>query len=268
MGVIAGLYYEEHGTAGAPPLILSAGLGGSASYWEPNLNTLARENRLILYDHRGTGRSDRAALGLGYDVDDMAKDVVMLMDGLGIERASLVGHAAGGIIGLTLALFAPERLDRLVVVNGFAKPDSHFLNCMDVREALLRDSGIIHFLRAQPIFLYPSRWIAEHREWVDAEQERQLRNFQGRENFVARVNALCAFEIDSCLHDIVAPTLLIAAEDDMLVTPTNSELLAAGIPGAKLARMTGGHACNVAEPDRFNTILAGWLTPARLQGAA
>jgi aminoacrylate hydrolase len=268
MGEIAGLYYEEHGPAGAPPLILSAGLGGSAAYWAPNLEALTRENRVILYDHRGTGRSDRATLGLGYDADDMARDVVLLMDGLGIARASLIGHAAGGIIGLTLALFAPERLDRLVVVNGFAKPDAHFLNCMDVREALLRDSGVSHFLRAQPIFLYPSRWISEHRDWVDAEQEYQHLNFQGRENFVARVNALCEFEIDTCLHEIPTPTLLIAAEDDMLVTPTNSELLAAGIPGATLAMMSGGHACNVTESERFNQILAGWLAPARLQGAA
>lgn len=58
MAEAAGLYYEEHGSG--PPLILSAGLGGSGNYWLPNLPALAERYRVILYDHRGTGRSDRA----------------------------------------------------------------------------------------------------------------------------------------------------------------------------------------------------------------
>lgn len=160
MAEIAGLHYEIRGAADGPPLILSAGLGGSAAYWAPNLDALARRHRLILYDHRGTGRSDRA-LPPDLSVDDMADDVLALMDGLGLAGASLIGHAAGGAIGLALALKAPHRLDRLVVVNGFARPDPHFRRCFDTRLALLRDSGVAAFLRAQPIFLYPARWISE-----------------------------------------------------------------------------------------------------------
>src|SRR5205085_965108 len=103
MGEIAGLYYEEHGPADGPPVILSSGLGGSGAYWTPNLPALAERHRVILYDHRGTGNSDRA-LPPALDVEDMAEDVLALMDGLGIGRASLVGHAAGGVMGLSLGL--------------------------------------------------------------------------------------------------------------------------------------------------------------------
>ncbi len=56
----AGLYYEMHGPEDGAPLILSPGLGGSADYWAPNLAAFAEAHRVILYDHRGTGRSERA----------------------------------------------------------------------------------------------------------------------------------------------------------------------------------------------------------------
>ena len=72
MGEISGLYWEERGPSDGPPLILSAGLGGSAAYWAPNLDALAADHRVILYDHRGTGRSSRD-LAFNVSVDDMAR---------------------------------------------------------------------------------------------------------------------------------------------------------------------------------------------------
>lgn len=267
MPQFAGLYYEEHGPAGGPPLILSAGLGGSASYWAPNLSPLAEHHRVVLYDHRGTGRSDRD-LPFNLSVDDMADDVVALMNGLGLARATLVGHAAGAAAGLSLALRHPGRLDRLVVVNGFARPDPHFIRCFDTRLALLRDSGVRAFLHAQPLFLYPARWISQNGARLDAEEADQLAHFQGAPNIEARIAALAAFDVAGRLAEIRTPVLLIAAGDDMLVPASCSEALAEGLPGATLAMMTGGHACNVTESARFNHLLRDWLGHARLKGAA
>ncbi|HEV2817149.1 MAG TPA: pyrimidine utilization protein D [Allosphingosinicella sp.] len=267
MGEVAGLYHEEHGPADAPPLILSAGLGGSGAYWTPNLEALARDNRVILYDHRGTGRSDRA-LAFNVGVADMADDVVALMDGLGLERASLIGHAAGGAIGLALALRAPARLERLVVVNGWSEADPHFLRCFETRLALLRDSGVRAYLRAQPLFLYPARWISAHGERLAAEEAEQLHHFQGAPNLEARIAALTAFDVDSRLGEIATPTLLVAAEDDMLVPASCSERLAEGLADATLAMMAGGHACSVTEPLYFNRLIRDWLGRPRLKGAA
>ena len=130
-----GLYYEEHGAAGAPPLILSAGMGGSGKYWLPNLPELAARFRVILYDHRGTGRSDRTVTPR---IESIGDDIRLLMDALGIEKASILGHAIGGMGGLHLALDAPERVDRLVVVNGWGRLDPYTARCFDARLALLR----------------------------------------------------------------------------------------------------------------------------------
>jgi aminoacrylate hydrolase len=261
MGEIAGLYWEEHGVPGGPQVILSPGLGGSASYWAPNLDALAADHRVILYDHRGTGRSDRA-LPADVSVDDMADDVVALMDGLGLARASLVGHAAGG------AMRYPARIDRLVVINGWSRPDPHFARCFEARLNLLHGSGVAAFVRAQPIFLYPARWISENDARLDAEEAGHIAHFQGAATIEARIAALKAFDVDARLGEIAAPTLLIVAEDDMLVPPSASERLAKGLPDATLMPMLGGHACNVTEEVIFDKILRGWLGAAPLQGAA
>src|SRR5690349_15613522 len=125
-GEVAGLYYEEQGPVGAPPLILSAGLGGSGAYWAPNLPQLSLHYRVIAYDHRGTGRSERA-LPDAVTVDDLAADLIELMDGLGIARAHVVGHALGGLAGIMAAY--RERVEKLVLVNGWVRLDPHTARC-------------------------------------------------------------------------------------------------------------------------------------------
>jgi aminoacrylate hydrolase len=133
---------------------------------------------------------------------------------------------------------------------------------------LLRGSGVRAFIRAQPLFLYPARWISENGARLAAEEAQQLQHFQGAPNVEARIAALTAFDVDARLGDIVTPALLIASEDDMLVPASCSERLADRLPNSTLARMTGGHACNVTEAEHFNRILRDWLCRAPdLEGA-
>lgn len=257
--MIAGLHNEQHGQPDAEPLILSAGLGGSGAYWSPNLAALAERFRVIAYDHRGTGRSDRAVRA-GESVENMAEDVLALMDGLGIARAYFLGHAAGAAIGLTLALMAPDRLCGLVLVNGWSRPDPQFERCFDTRLALLRDSGPEAWVRAQPIFLYPASWASANSERLDSEGKVQLAHFPGAESVESRVAALRAFDVDDRLCEIETPVLALAAKDDVLVPSSCSERLAVRIRGATHEVMEwGGHACNVTDPDGFNRIVLGWL---------
>jgi aminoacrylate hydrolase len=255
----AGLYYELHGTGDAPPLILSSGLGGSASYWAPNLAAFAEHYRVILYDHRGTGRSDRA-LPEAVSVDDFADDMLGLMDALGIGRAHIVGHAAGGVAGLALALKAPERLDRLVVVNGWAKADPHFLRCFEARLNLLRHSGVEAFLRAQPIFLYPANWISAHTAELDAELPHQLATFPGVAAMAKRIAALAAFDATGRLAGLGDRVLVLTAADDMLVPSDAGERLADELGWGWVEQLAwGGHACTVTRPDAFNAPVLAWL---------
>ena len=257
--MIEGLHFEEYGPPAGPPVILSAGLGGAGAYWRPNLAALAEDHRVILYDHRGTGRSDRA-LPSSHTVEDMADDAMKLIDGLGLERVRFVGHAAGGLIGLVLALRAPDRLESLAVVNGWTRLDPHFARCFEARLALLRDTGPRAYLRAQPIFLYPATWSSEHRNELDVELDEQLAHFQGAENLEKRVAALQAFYLDDRLGEIRTPVLALAARDDVLVPWTCTSAYAGRIASASSRFMDwGGHACNVTDPATFNAVLLDFL---------
>jgi aminoacrylate hydrolase len=254
-----GLWYEWHGPEDDEVLILSPGLGGSAAYWTPNLEALAARYRVLLYDHRGTGRSDRA-LPETVTVEDFAADILGLMDALDIARANVMGHAAGGVAALALALMAPERVDKLIVVNGWAAPDPHFLRCFDARLALLRGSGPEAYLRAQPIFLYPANWISAHHEALEAELPGQLEHFPGTETMEKRIAALAAFDISARLRDIHRPVLVLCSDDDMLVPSNAGVALANGLPIAGFCRAEhGGHAINVVDPDAFNSFVLAWM---------
>lgn len=258
MSEAAGLYYEVHGADDAPPLILSSGLGGSADYWKPNLRAMAAHFRVIVYDHRGTGRSDRR-LPETVTVDEFADDIAAVLDALGIARAHVMGHAAGGVAGLALALRSPQRVRKLVVINGWVRPDPHFLRCFAARRALLQDSGPEAYLRAQPIFLYPATWISENDAALDAELPHQLAAFPGRAIMEKRIAALAAFDVAGELERLAVPVLALAAKDDMLVPYTASTAFE-DAPNAATAWMGwGGHACNVTDPGTFNLLVLDFL---------
>ncbi|MBJ6122786.1 pyrimidine utilization protein D [Sphingomonas mollis] len=259
MALVAGLYHELHGPADAPVLLLSSGLGGSAGYWAPNLAALAARHRVIVYDHRGTGRSDRAVEGI-LTLESLADDMRLLLDGLGVERAAVIGHAVGGMAGMTMALATPERVDRLVVINGWARLDRHTARCFDTRLALLRASGPRAYLHAQPLFLYPPQWISDHHDQLLAEEEAQLTHFPGADMIERRIAAARRFDVVERLAQLRPATLFVSSDDDMLVPPAASARMHARLPGSQLAQLAeGGHACNVTRADHFNRWLLDWL---------
>ena len=253
MPEVTGLYYEEHGSG--PPVILSAGLGGSASYWAPNIPALAEHFRVIAYDHRGTGRSDRALPHV-----NLSADIMRLMDDLGIGKAHFVGHAAGAVAGLMMGLDWPHKLNRMVLVNGWGRLDPHFARCFDVRLALLRNSGIEAYVKAQPIFLYPAEWISSHSAELDSEAAQIVSGFPTIDTMERRIAMLRAFDITENFSHFHTPMLALAAADDMLVPAHCLRELADNIDCCELAVMPwGGHACNVTDPDTFNRIVLDFL---------
>jgi aminoacrylate hydrolase len=246
------LYYEVRGSG--TPILLSAGMGGSGRFWAPQLEALAARHRVIIYDHAGTGRSGR---DIGpRSIAEMAGDIESVLDASGAEDAHVVGHAIGGIIGMELALTAPARVRSLTIVNGWARADGFLRRCFDVRKRILLASGPQAYVQAQPLFLYPPRWIADNIAVLEGEEAEMVAHFPSIETMLQRIETFVAFDGRARLADIGVPTLLAAARDDALVPSYLSGQLAAGIPGAKLVEVEwGAHAFTAVIPHVFNRML-------------
>jgi aminoacrylate hydrolase len=255
------LKYEMfgRGDSAAPTVVLSAGLGGAAAFWRPQLDALSRRFRVIAYDHGGTG-ANAQPLPDGYAIRHMAQDFVDILDRAGVSRCHFLGHALGGLVGLEIALKSPDRLASLVLVNAWARADDHTRRCFEVRLALLDHVGPEAYVRAQPIFLYPAAWLSRHHEQIEREIAHGVAHFQGTDNLKKRIGALLGFDVADTLGAIEVPVLVVAARDDILVPFTASEFLAGRIPGAKLWMATeGGHANTVTAPEPVNEAIIAFL---------
>ena len=252
----AEIYYEEHGSG--EPLLLVSGLGGVASYWKPNLASLAAKYRVIVHDHRGAGQSTHSKID--YSVDQMTDDLVRLMDHLKIERAHLVGHSTGGAIGQTLAIRSPERLDKLVLFATWSKADKFFRQLFAARRALLTQVGKEAYVRGGTLFLYPPSWIKAHEAMIEEREKLAIAGFPPPEVVASRIDAIVAFDRTAELARIKTPTLVLCAKDDFITPAYFSEELAQKIPGAKLALLPqGGHCASETALEAFQAALLGFL---------
>lgn len=258
MALVAHDIYQPEGRE---TVLLSSGLGGAATFWRPQLPALLDAGyRVITYDQRGTGRSAEM-LPAPYRIAHMAQDVSELLDATATARCHLVGHALGGLVALQMALDAPDRVASLVLINAWAKPNPHSARCFDARLALLGALGPRAYVEAQPIFLYPADWCAEHADQVQAEVDHAFARFPDAIVLRARIGALLEFDVDTRLTDIDAPTLVAAAVDDTLVPWTCSQHLAQTLPRATLHTLPhGGHAHTVTRAAAFNAALLNFLS--------
>ncbi len=244
---------------GASTVLLSAGLGGLGHFWRPQIEALAAHHRVIVYDQRGTG-ANAGALPDPYSIAQMADDVIAVLDDAGVASCHVAGHALGGLVGLELARRNPSRLRSLILVNAWARVDSHTLRCFEARMALLNHVGVEAYVRAQPIFLYPAPWLSAHADIVRKEEAAGIAHFQGKDNLLKRLSALLAFDATADLGAIQTPVFVAAARDDVLVPFTRSQQLADTLPRATLwLTAEGGHAFTVTDPAPFNAALLAFL---------
>lgn len=251
------LYYEVHGSG--PPLLLVPGLGGVATFWDPQVPALAERFTVVLHDHRGTGRSSLSRIA--YSVEQMAGDVLALLDHLGIERPHYIGHSTGGAIGQTLALDRPERIDRLVLSATWPKADPYFRLLFRSRAEALRLGGPGAYARLSALSLKPSWWLRDHPGEADISDADAARQIPDPEILLRRIDAITRFDRRADLPRIAHPTLVIAARDDAVTPAYFSEDIGRLIPNAETVILPqGGHFFPVIRADGFRRIVLEFLT--------
>jgi pimeloyl-ACP methyl ester carboxylesterase len=254
------LYFEVHGSGSATPLVLVEGLGAATWLWERQVGAFAEAMPVVVYDNRGVGRSD-APEG-PYSIGQMADDLAAVLDEVGVERAHVLGASMGGFIAQEFALRYPDRVDRLVLVSTSAGGATHVPMAPDVLaqmmappatddpRALVASRLPLAFTDA---FLADSATVAH---LVDQRLERP----QPPHAYQAQLMAGATFDAADRVGQITAPTLVAAADGDLVVPVENARRLAAALPDAELVVYPGlGHQFFVEAPDAFNRDVLAFL---------
>jgi len=237
------LYYEEHGAG--EPIVCIHGTGSSAVAWSDAAHELATRGRTILYDRRGSFRSERPEPHVT-NVHQQADDAAALIDALAAAPAIVIGRSYGGEIAVDLALRYPDRVRALALLEGGG---------LSLSEAAMR-------------------WAADAEERVSAAAEvdvstvaeMHLRSVLGdagweglpepaKQMFTANGPAIVA-ELRGGprnvspeeLRTIAHPTLLVAAKDSLPAFAEATKLLAAALSSARVEWIEGGHLIDPAHP--------------------
>ena len=160
----AELRVQVDGPAAAPWLVLSSSLGSTLEMWEPQVVAFSRGYRVLRYDTRGHGHSSVPARP--YTLEQLGRDVLGLLDALGIERAHYCGLSLGGATGMWLSVHAPRRIEQLVLCNTtpwLGPPEA-----MNARIAALRRNGMPSLVEAILERWFTPEFRAFHPQAVDA----------------------------------------------------------------------------------------------------
>ncbi|MEM1032803.1 MAG: alpha/beta fold hydrolase [Myxococcota bacterium] len=239
-GPPAGIHYEVTGPVSAPPLVALRGLARSLRHWpDAFLDAVQREMRLILIDNRGVGRSEPVATP--YTTEDMAGDVVRVLDHAGIDRVHLFGMSLGGMIGQWVAIRHPDRVRRLVLgctsPGGPASERAQLSVFVSLARARFADETTRAEVEAR--YLLGDPQLPHHRAIIDRWAELAREAPVPRATAMLQLLAAARHRALDELGAVRARTLLLSSEIDAMVPPANSRLLARRIRHAELQWLPG-----------------------------
>jgi 3-oxoadipate enol-lactonase len=248
----------KHRLAGrqdGPVVLLSNSLGSTIEMWEPQLPALAERFRVLRYDHRGHGASPVPPGP--YELDDLGRDVLALLDGLGFGRVHVCGLSLGGMVGQWLAVHAPERVDRLALLSTSARlgPASAWAE----RAATVLERGT-----SAVADIVLERWLTPRFAARQPELVRDLRAMicaTPAEGYAACCGVIERMDLEPELGHIRAPTLVIAGADDQATPPEHAYRIATAVPSARVVILDdAAHLANVEQPAEVTRLLIEHLT--------
>jgi 3-oxoadipate enol-lactonase len=228
-------------------VVLCGSLGSSAAMWDAQVPVLERAGlEVVRVEHPGHGGTSVEPVA---DIGDLAHGVLARVD---TERFSFVGLSLGGAVGMRLALDAPDRIDRLVLLctsASFAPAEG-----WRERAALVRAGGL------EPVVdTILARWFTP--TFPDVRRFREMFLATDPEGYARCCDALVAWDARDQLERIEAPTLCVAGADDPSTPPAELESIASRIAGARLEAVAGArHLANVEHPDEVNRLLLEHLS--------
>ena len=255
------LHHVLEGREDGPVLVMANSLGTTLEMWDDQTPALGERFRLLRYDHRGHGGSP---IPPGpYEIEDLGRDALAMLDGLGIERFSFCGLSIGGMVGMWIASEAPERVEGLVLCCTSALLGPKDL--WNERIAVARSDGMDALVDG-----VIERWFtpAIYAEKPDA-VEKAARMLRGTnpEGYAGCCAAIRDMDLRDRLPSIESPTLVISAAEDPATPPEHGEFISASIPGADFEVVPGAsHLANIERPEIVTRAILDHLLPVAGRG--
>lgn len=251
------LNYRLDGPQGAPVLVLSNSLGTDLGMWDAQIPAFTEHFQVLRYDTRGHGQS---LVSEGpYSIEQLGRDVLVLLDALHIERAHFCGLSMGGLIGQWLGIHAGERLNKLVVCNTAAKIGEPSVWNPRIEMVLRDGSAAMAGLRDASI----ARWFTADYAQAHPEQVKRITDMLAAtspQGYAANCAAVRDADFRDQLAAIKVPTLVIAGTEDAVTPPSGSHFIQEQVAGAQYAEFHAAHLSNVQAGDAFSQRVLAFLS--------
>jgi len=259
------LNYEVSGEG--EPLLLAMGTSGNIGLWAGLVERLADRYRVIAFDNRGLGGSER---GTGpISVASMAEDAAALLEALDVPKAHIVGWSLGSAVAQELALAHPERLASAVMYATWGR-------CNGFQRSVLTALRLPYVVRDMDSALAAaglafSPQILDHPDlpqMIEAMLPAFPQNEDQMQVTVEQWDADLVHDTLDRLGAITVPTLVVVGEQDLLTPPDQAKAVADAIPGARYELVTGpgsSHCLHIERPDDLLKIVSGFLEEHRIR---
>ncbi|RYZ95099.1 MAG: alpha/beta hydrolase, partial [Proteobacteria bacterium] len=265
------LYYSVEGPVGAPLLFFCYGLVCSKLQWKYQWEEFRKTHRVVYMDYRGHGQSDKPTDPNSVTIEACARDLLDLLDELDAPDAVVVGHSLGVNIILDLYRLAPERVRALVLANGTPKDPFETMfhhNFLQVAFPLVHATQkffpeiLQKVWRGQgtnPInqyFVGLAGFNPKYAKRADINEYLRLTSTVDLDIFLSLLNDFMKTDATHWLHEVKAPTLVLAGEKDKITPPLNQRIFAELIPGAEFHLIKeGSHCSQMEKPALVNSIM-------------
>lgn len=238
MAAVAGaeIYYELAGQG--TPVVITAGQGTGPQARAALIEGLARQHTVLTYDQRGTGRSPPGPQG--QTIEQLAGDVIGLMNAAGFQSAHVIGISTGTGKATALAAMHPERVTRLVLAAPWTHADPDLQRVQNLRKAAARSLPPDQYVHLNALLIYPPEYRRQHFAMFSRMAQDALTRPQDAKGIAARLDAILAFDARAHYARIACPTLVLGARDDLIMPYWFAEDAARDIHGATLKLLDGG----------------------------
>jgi 3-oxoadipate enol-lactonase len=248
--------YELSKEKDAPVVVLSHSLACSMVMWQPQLEVLESHFRVLRYDMRGHGKSE--ANEGAYTLEQLAADVIGLLDALELDRVHFVGLSIGGMIGQCLALNYADRLQTLALCDTAAIIPEEAKPLFEERIRRARDQGMEALVEETLERWFTRPYLKQKSPEVESIRNQILATPVA--GFIGCSKAILGLNYVERLSQIKMPTLIIVGEDDPGTPVAASDAIHQRIQNSKLVVLpSAAHLCNIEQTDAFNAALLPFL---------